>query len=202
MGIAERREREKEELRQKILDAARDLFAREGYDNVSMRKIASEIEYSPTTIYLYFKDKSELLNEICEKTFEELIAEMAEIVREGKSPLSCLKQSMKKYVEFGLKHPNQYMLTFTAPMPPEMVEEYSYQGSNGEKAFAHMAELVCESMEAGDLKNNDVMKTAQVIWALGHGLVSLLSAHESFPWVETDELIDGSIDMLMNGLET
>ena len=56
MGIKERRAREKEQLRRQILSAARELFVNEGYENVSMRKIANKIEYSPTTIYLYFKD--------------------------------------------------------------------------------------------------------------------------------------------------
>jgi AcrR family transcriptional regulator len=60
MGISQRREREQEQLRRKIFDAASELFAQEGYQNVSMRKIAERIEYSPTTIYLYFKDKNEL----------------------------------------------------------------------------------------------------------------------------------------------
>ena len=60
MGVKERREREKESLRQDILDVAREMFATEGYESVSMRKIADKIEYSPTTIYLYFKDKNEL----------------------------------------------------------------------------------------------------------------------------------------------
>ena len=57
MGIKERQVRQKEVLRQDILDAARDLFIEEGYENTSMRKIAERIEYSPTTIYYYFKDK-------------------------------------------------------------------------------------------------------------------------------------------------
>ena len=57
MGIKERRERQKEHLREEILEAARELFLKEGVENVSMRAIAKRIEYSPTTIYLYFKDK-------------------------------------------------------------------------------------------------------------------------------------------------
>jgi len=69
MGSKQRREREKEALRQDILDAARELFVEEGYDNVSMRRVAEKIEYSPTTIYLYFEDKASLLYAICEETF-------------------------------------------------------------------------------------------------------------------------------------
>ena len=57
MGVQERRAREKENIREEILDAARTLFVKEGYENVSIRKIAAKIEYAPGTIYLYFEDK-------------------------------------------------------------------------------------------------------------------------------------------------
>ena len=74
MGITERREREREEVRRKILDAARDLFATEGYANVTMRKIAEAIEYSPTTIYGHFEDKDDLVDALCHEDFARLLA--------------------------------------------------------------------------------------------------------------------------------
>ena len=72
MGIAERRERQKNALRADILAAARDLFVEQGYESVSMRKIAGRIDHSPTAIYLHFKDKSDLLRSICDETFLKL----------------------------------------------------------------------------------------------------------------------------------
>ena len=72
MGTKERRAREKEQLRRQILVAARELFVNEGYESVSMRKkFANKIEYSPTTIYLYFKDKADLLDSVCKETLPE-----------------------------------------------------------------------------------------------------------------------------------
>ena len=82
MGITERREREKEEVRGRILDAARDLFARDGYDAVTMRKIAEAIEYSPTAIYLHFKDKDTLVRELCNADFDSLARAFQKIARE------------------------------------------------------------------------------------------------------------------------
>ena len=72
MGVMERKAREREELKQQILDAARELFVRDGYESVSMRKIADKIEYSPAAIYTYFKDKDEILDCLCEETFLQL----------------------------------------------------------------------------------------------------------------------------------
>ncbi len=66
MGTKERRERERRELRKKILDAARELFVEQGYDAVTMRKIAQAIEYSPTAIYLHFKDKMAVMRALCD----------------------------------------------------------------------------------------------------------------------------------------
>ena len=73
MGVKERRAREKELLRRQILSAARELFVNEGYESVSMRKIAERIEYSPTTIYLYFEDKADLLDSVCQETLLSLL---------------------------------------------------------------------------------------------------------------------------------
>ena len=73
MGITERREREREEVRRKILDAAHELFRREGYENVTMRRIAEAIEYSPTTIYNHFEDKDDLVKALCQEDFAALL---------------------------------------------------------------------------------------------------------------------------------
>src|SRR5207237_9162206 len=112
MGPKTRREREREALRQVIMDAARELFVEEGFENVSMRRIAEKIEYSPTTIYLYFEDKLSLLFAICGETFAKLAKRMEIIRKETDNPVEALKKGCRAYVEFGLKHPNHYKLTF------------------------------------------------------------------------------------------
>src|SRR3974377_818614 len=112
MGVQERRARERQELRQEILAAARDLFVREGFENVSMRKIAEKIEYSPTTIYLYFNDKADLLDCLCEETFARLLRKQNQIAQTVSSPLERLRQGLRGYIEFGLKYPNDYTVTF------------------------------------------------------------------------------------------
>ena len=75
MGIVERKEREKEEMRKLILEAAQKLFLETGFEKVSIRNIADAIEYSPATIYLYFKDKNELLYAIHNIGFQKMIEE-------------------------------------------------------------------------------------------------------------------------------
>src|SRR5882762_6168014 len=119
MGTQQRRAREKEALRQEILDAARELFVEEGYDNVSMRRVAEKIEYSPTTIYLYFEDKASLLYAICEETFAGLAKRMDAISMYGDDPIEVLRRGCRSYVDFGLNDQDHYKLTFIeATAPP------------------------------------------------------------------------------------
>src|SRR5262245_30741238 len=99
MGSAERRERERQEVRQEITDAARALFLEEGDDKTSMRSIAENIEYYPATIYLYFKDKEELLDCLCQETFAKFVKVLETITKSRKAPLEKLHAGLKAYVE-------------------------------------------------------------------------------------------------------
>src|SRR3954471_7756225 len=116
MGSNERREREKHDLRRKILDTARELFVKEGYDAVSMRKIAQEIEYSPTAIYLHFKDKEALFAELCSTDFRRL-AGVFQSISTIKDPIERIRRTGRGYIDFALEYPNHYRLMFMTPHP-------------------------------------------------------------------------------------
>ncbi len=202
MTIRDRRQREKENLRQEILDAARDLFVAEGYENVSMRKVAEKIEYSPTTIYLYFKDKSELLHEVCEEAFTRLSDEIIRGQRLGKTPIEVLRLGMFAYVAFGLLNPHHYEVVFVTPRGTGHGSDYSYNASMGEKAFELLSASVASCMAAGDIRGGDVETVSQTLWAGIHGVTSLLIAHEDFPFVERETLVSSVIDTMIAGLRT
>lgn len=201
MGVRERREREKEALRQEILDAARELFVAEGYENVSMRKIADRIEYSPTTIYLYFKDKAEILREICDETFAKMIAKLEEISTGDDDAIAKLRRGMHAYVRFGLAHPHHYILTFLVPLSAEdMPEDFSMHGSLGWKAFGMLRSMVQDCIDAGSFKSGDVDVMSQALWTMIHGVTALLITDCVFPWVERDVLIDQVVDAAVEGM--
>src|ERR1700743_408836 len=101
MGTKERRERERAEVREKILEAARALFVSEGYEAVTMRKIAERIEYSPTAIYLHFKDKETVLRELCDTDFLALAKKFERIGRIA-DPIERLRKAAQAYTGFGL----------------------------------------------------------------------------------------------------
>ncbi|MBA3713548.1 MAG: TetR/AcrR family transcriptional regulator [Pyrinomonadaceae bacterium] len=203
MGVKERREKQREELRQEILDAARTLFIREGYENVSMRKVAEKIEYSPTTIYLYFKSKAELLNCLCEETFAKLGARLEALAKDSPDPVEGLRKGLRVYIEFGLKNPSHYTVTFiNHPLHHEgLGEEFAYEGSMGHKAFSYLSAAVGECVRQKKFRRVDVEATSQATWAAVHGLTSLLIVHPDFPWVARNKLIDSLLDTLIEGLK-
>src|SRR4030042_5336268 len=112
MGLRERKERNKQNLRQAILDAAQELFVQNGYVNVSMRKIADKIEYSPTTIYLYFKNKHGIFEALMEDYFTRLKHAFDSSKNEKRDLLTSMKNDMRTYILFGLENPNYYRLAF------------------------------------------------------------------------------------------
>src|SRR5262245_51337496 len=109
LGIKERREREKLATRQRILDAARDLFVELGYDDVTMRKIADRVEYSPTALYLHFADKEALMTELSVCDFLALTEAFAQIPPDL-GPADRLRQLGRALVAFAITNPNQYRL--------------------------------------------------------------------------------------------
>jgi AcrR family transcriptional regulator len=201
MGVKERRARQKKFLRQEILDAASELFVREGFENVSMRRIADKIEYSPTTIYLYFKDKAELLESVCKETFGRLSQHLDRIMEQPGDPLERLKRGLEAYIQFGLNNPHHYRATFMMPSP-EGFEAKKHDGpdSPGMQTFDFMRRSVFDCISTEKLKAQDPELSSQVLWVGIHGVTSLLITHEHFPWVGREKIIASTIETLLKGL--
>ena len=200
MSLKERRAREKEQLRRQILSAARELFVNEGYENVSMRKIADKIEYSPTTIYLYFKDKADLLDSVCKETLLNLLNTLELLKRDKSDPVEVLRKSGKAYVEFGLKYPQDYKLTFV--VRPQFQKGLGLgEGSVGERVFNYLCAMVSECIRQERFRQVDVEITGQALWSAVHGVTLLLIDFPDFPWTEKDKLIDTVIQTMIEGLK-
>lgn len=200
MGTKARRAREKAQLRQQILAAARELFVSEGYENVSMRKIAQKIEYSPTTIYLYFRDKGDLLDSVCKETLLHLLETLEQLTKDKTGdPLETLRKSGQAYINFGLEYPQDYKLTFV--IRPQFQQGLGLQeGSVGERVFSYLHGIVAECIRQGRFRDVDVETTGQVLWSAVHGVTLLLIDFPDFPWTEKDKLIDAVINTTIAGL--
>lgn len=197
MGFRERRQKHREEFRGEILEAALDLFSQEGYAGFSMRKLAARIEHSPTTIYLYFRDRDDLLFHICESYYGVLWREMLEIRSRGGAPEQILRDILLNYIHYSLAHPEQYKVVFFSnPQLYGRPEEYASRDTMSLRCWNSICEVIDECMESGVLRPGERDTLATVFWSAIHGLVSSLIFTKDFPMPTPDVMAD----MLISGL--
>lgn len=186
MGIPERRERERKELRERILNAARELLVKRGYDAVTMREIAKRIEYSPTALYKHFADKDALVHELCREDFTAFAQSFVERVAAIGDPVERLARAGLVYLGFAEEYPEQYRLMFMTELPPTPPEEGERENP-ARNAYVFLRVLVDELMRGGFLRKelDDVDLVAQTIWAGVHGAAALdLIVPKSDGWLD------------------
>ena len=173
MGITERKEKQKQEIRRAILDASMKLFVEQGFENVSIRKIADLIEYSPTTVYLYFKDKNEILYNLHEIGFQKM-AEYTADLWTIKNPLVRLHKMGEYYIKFGIENPAFYDLMFILQAPMEALQGMeNCEWKSGDEALGKLKETLQECMDKDLIIKGDIDAMAITTWSLVHGMVSL-----------------------------
>lgn len=171
MGSKERREREKLATRERILDAARELFVQVGYNDVTMRKIADRIEYSPTAIYLHFADKEALMTELSVCDFREFTAAFSR-VPPNPDPAGRLRDLGRALVAFAKSCPNQYRLLFMTERPEPTPEALAAKPEVD--AYDLLLAAVDEALQAGVYHTSwDRHVIAQVLWGSLHGICAL-----------------------------
>jgi AcrR family transcriptional regulator len=201
MGIVERREREREGIRRKILDAARELFATEGYESVTMRRIAEAIEYSPTTIYNHFEDKDDLVNCLCEEDFSRLLGHL-QTQPPPDDPIEWIRQLGLAYAAFATEYPNHYRFMFMTPTQFKAGHEHELS-SSGMRAFELLRMAVRKALDTGRFRPGSADTLAQVLWASVHGAVALLVTYDpqQFPCAPAaPDLVEQVIENSLRGL--
>jgi AcrR family transcriptional regulator len=173
MGIAERKEREREEMRERILQGAQKVFLANGYEKTSIRTIADAIEYSPATIYLYYKDKNALLFALHEQAFLKMMGEFA-VLSTIADPFDRLIEMGNLYINYAIKNPELYDLMFIMEAPMESLACRDELWEDGMKSFGLLKAIIGECMDAGYFKSTlDVEITALTVWSHVYGLVAI-----------------------------
>ncbi len=171
MGLKERKEREKLEMKDLILQSAHQLFVEKGFDQVSIRNIAEVIEYSPATIYLYFKDKDEIFYALHGEAFKSFNVFVAPIIA-IKDPLERLFALGEKYMEFAYSNPKYYEIMFITESPMRC-EENSEEWKEGERTLEFLEGIVEACKGEGHFKGQNTKILSFGIWSFMHGMVSL-----------------------------
>ena len=190
--VSKLREQHRAELRQAILDAAADTFARDGYDSVSLRAVAETVGLSHGAIYGYFKDKDELFEALVQQSFDKLAATLRALPGRNGDPVRFLRRAGRKYVEFALENPGAYEFAFILRRP-----------SGGQKPHAtyqHFRAVVKRCIDEKRFRTRNVDLASQAIWTAVHGVTALLILRPHFPWAAKKTLIGLVVDSAVDGL--
>ena len=207
MGTKERRERERVGTRERILGAAREMFAQEGFEAVTMRAIADRIEYTPTALYHHFPSKQALLSELCERDFHEL-AHHFQGSSAPSDPIERLFAIGESYLRFAIEYPSHYRFMFMTvfPVVPHAAGYVDEVRDDPERnAYALLRGACASAIASGRLRPEyaDPDQIAQILWSTIHGLVSLriVKHHQDFvPWRDLRESARLAMDTLMRGM--
>ncbi len=206
MGIPERREREREELRTRIVEAARDILSAEGLEALSIRSIAERIEYSPATIYLYFRDKDELIREVVKAGFvrlAEYVEQAVAALGPGANPADQFRATGRAYARFAVENTAYFRVMFELPKVPRLDCLPPEEADPLPPCDADLVTLVTRAKEAGLMKAGDPAQAAQIGWGAMHGLASLYLSGHLAPGVQGPEqfaeLIEAALVTLWEG---
>lgn len=195
---ARRRDAERKRMRARVMKAAMDLFLKEGFENVSMRRIAAKIKYSPGTIYTYFENKNHIFFELRLQGFERLYAMQLE-VQSVRDPGRRLRKHAQAYIRFALENPEYYRLMFVIDAPMTHLADHP-EWHRTLKTFELFQNNVQAAIDSGDLHANDLDTITVVIWSFLHGLVTLAIGERftMYDHKQLDALIRRGTDTFLN----
>jgi AcrR family transcriptional regulator len=195
--------------REEILQAAKHLFLELGFEATTIRRIADRVGISAPALYLYFKDKDELLLALCDLTFAHLMGAVDEIEKTVVDPLERVRRFGEAYVRFGLSHPDEYRLVFMGAHVPESIRKTGHKaatddptkpGVGGALVFKRLVAILAEAQASGAKLKYPTDTCGELCWMGLHGLVSAFIVKPDFPWSDRELLIDGMLDIHLKGI--
>jgi AcrR family transcriptional regulator len=162
--------RGQENLRDRMISAAEELFLLDGVEGVSMRKIAEKVGVTAPAIYRHFKDKDELLGELINVGLQ-ILQGYLEPALKAEGPLERLEQLIDRYFDFALEQPKYFDLAFLVPSHGMRMADELARHNRSTFMFAVQQVHLC--MEQGIFKKSDPLETSIMVWASAHGMVTL-----------------------------
>ncbi|BAB50069.1 TetR/AcrR family transcriptional regulator [Mesorhizobium japonicum] len=198
-SVQKRREKQKAELRSELVAAAHKLVQEEGYEGLTIRKLAKRVGYAPMSVYSYFADKQDILFALAEDAFETLARRIEE--HPSDDPVEALQAVMTEYAAFGLGNPNEYRTVFMTEKtrPPEGQSFQEMHEAN--PAMKALITRVEACVAAGKL-HGDPRAIATMLWAVGHGTISLLITFPFYPFGDPNAFVKRMCDFTLATLST
>ncbi len=193
MGIAERKQEEKQEMHKRILNGARKVFLDKGYEQTSMRNIANEINYSPGSLYFYFKDKSEIFHELHKEGFQLLLNQL-KVLDKVADPFERLKANGRVFIQFARENKDYYNLMFIVDEPTKIPDTGGFKIA--QEAINQLSSVVKECQQKGKFKNMDTEYFTFMMLSVLHGICALFCKDRTTSFVnKTNE------NLMENGYE-
>jgi AcrR family transcriptional regulator len=202
MGTRERQQRERDRTRDAILTAARDLFVRDGYLNVSIRKIAERIEYSPAALYSYFPSKDDIFFALAEEGFQRLAAYIQTALEATTDPFERLRRGLSAFYEFSKVNPEYFALMFVDRSVPSLSQDF--QRFEFFQDLTARAEADIQACIERQLFSRDLNPAAalHVLWVGVLGAATIGLSHRLAPGEDPDALAHDVIESLLAGFTT
>lgn len=198
----ERQRRKHEEIRKKILSVARDIISKEGIQGLSIRKIASAIDYSPAIIYHYFKDKNEIVETVVSEGYRRILHSIGSVQMNEKEPEKEIKEAFVDYIKAALASPEEYM-AFMLSDHPSVLKKTSVleEGiSKKSKTMQLLYNNIQRGISQGRYAPHDPELTAQIIWTSTFGLLVKLIIEKDISQERVNRLIDHHFNVLFKGI--
>lgn len=213
MGVVERKEREKKQRRKAILEAAKQVFFTKGVEDATMDDVAKAAELSKGTLYLYYKNKEDLLHGIVEKGLDILYKMFETAVKKADTGLDKILAIGEAYSEFCLKETNYYKIILhqdpVGLINDEFVEENPYvkkSKEKGDKIFKLMREVIEGGIKDGSIRPDlDPMKLTIVLWGHSTGIMHIVAKKgkiiEHMFKIDSTDLLQYSFELMKSYME-
>jgi AcrR family transcriptional regulator len=194
-----RRERYRSELRAETLSAARELIRKEGYQGLTVRKLAQRMECSPMALYSYFADKQALLIALAQEGFEKVAKRFDSTAR--RDPITALRKILLDYIAYAEENPNEYRILFLSVETLGQLElsREDLQGRN--PAFGALFKCVETAIKAGVLQG-EAFAVSTVLWTASHGAASLLITAQKFPFSSRRLYAEEVVATILSGVQS
>jgi AcrR family transcriptional regulator len=187
--------------RAEILRAAETIFVRDGHEGATIRKIADEVGVSSTALYMHFRDKDEILREICDGATAIMLANNTEISLRPVDSATRVRMMLEAYMDFGLANSNAYRLVFCETFEAAPADSTEL-GDLGDQTYDRFKGAVLELAKEGRLRYGDADIATQMLWMACHGHIALRITRPNFDWCAADEMASVMLDSLLHGLVT
>jgi AcrR family transcriptional regulator len=201
LGLKERQERDREAVSRSILDAARELFVTHGYQEVSIRKIAERIEYSPAAIYSYFPSKDDIFFALAEEGFRLLFSYGASPrADEHDDPIEAIRAMFWRYYEFSKEHPEYFALMFLDRTVPRISKNWSRFGFVSEGSTVMIARIQQAIASGAFPAGTEPNAVFRVLLASVHGAATMRICDRLAVGENADALARVTLDTALRGI--